>query len=168
MLQGRAVNATALQLSWQPPPVDEQNGVIRLYTVVLRESQTGQTIVYNTTMTQLTVGSLMPCMSYNWSVTPYTVGYGPVPRGYYSVNTQLIINGKFVMHVESFISKTNTTECSIFLVLYLSRQAELTRNHSCMMAYKITAIIISQAAHNSMQLNNQESHTYAIQVNECL
>ena len=168
MLQGRAVNATAVQLSWQPPPVDEQNGVIRLYTVVLHESQTGQTIVYNTTMTQFIVGSLMPCMSYNWNVTPYTVGYGPVPHGYYSVNTQLIINGKFIMHVESFISKTNTTECSIFLVLYLFRQAKLTRNHSCMMAYKITAINISQAAHNSMQLNNLESHTHAIQVNECL
>ena len=108
MLQGRAVNATAVQLSWQPPPVDEQNGVIRLYTVVLRESQTGQTMVYNTTMPQLTVGSLMPCMSYNWNVTPYTVGYGPVPQADYSVNTQPILNGKFIIHVESFISETVT------------------------------------------------------------
>lgn len=117
MLQGRAVNATAVQLSWQPPPVDEQNGVIRLYTVVLRESQTGRTMVYNTTMPMLTVGSLMPCMSYNWNVTPYTVGYGPVPRGYYSVNTQPILNGKFLIRVESFISKTvNTAECgAIFM-----------------------------------------------------
>ena len=117
MLQGRAVNATTVQLSWQPPPVDEQNGVIRLYTVVLRESQTGQTMVYNTTTLQLTVGSLMPCMSYNWSVTPYTVDYGPVPQGYYSVNTQPIINGKFLKHVESFISETvNTAECRYIYV----------------------------------------------------
>ena len=103
MLQGRAVNATAVQLSWQPPPMDEQNGIIRTYTVVLRETQTGRTMVYNTTMSQITVGQLMPCMSYNWNVTPYTVGYGPVPRGYYSVNTQPILNGKFLIHVDVFL-----------------------------------------------------------------
>ena len=104
ILQGRAVNATAVQLSWQPPPMDEQNGIIRTYTVVLRETQTGRTMVYNTTMSQITVGQLMPCMSYNWNVTPYTVGYGPVPRGYYSVNTQPILNGKFLLiHVDVFL-----------------------------------------------------------------
>ena len=125
MLQGRAVNATAVQLSWQPPPVDEQNGVIRLYTVILCESQTGQTVVYNTTMTQLTVGSLMPCMSYNWSVTPYTVGYGTVPQGYYSVNTQLIINGKFIMHVESFISKTKLNVVFFWCYIYPDKLSSL-------------------------------------------
>jgi len=92
-LQGLALNATAVQLSWQPPPSDELNGVLRFYTVTLREAQTGSTMEYNTTTPNITVDSLMPCTSYSWDVRAYTIGYGPPPLLSFSVNTLPIVNG---------------------------------------------------------------------------
>jgi len=94
-LQGIAVNSTALQLSWQPPSFDQLNGILRLYTVSLHESLTGQTMIYNTSASLFTVGSLIPCTMYSWNVMPYTIGYGPVSSGSYSVNTLPEINGMF-------------------------------------------------------------------------
>ena len=49
-LQGSAINSTAIQLSWQPPPSDELNGVLELYTVTLIEIPSGVMITYNTTL----------------------------------------------------------------------------------------------------------------------
>ena len=77
-LQGSAINSTAIQLSWQPPPSDELNGVLELYTVTLIEIPSGIMMTYNTTSSDITIGSLQPCSSYTWGVIPFTVGYGPV------------------------------------------------------------------------------------------
>jgi len=35
-------------------------------------------MTYNTTSSDITIGSLQPCSSYTWGVIPFTVGYGPV------------------------------------------------------------------------------------------
>ena len=70
--------ATAVTLSWQAPPSDETNGMLRMYTVRLQQPSNGQTLLYNTTSTGITIGSLTPCTNYIWSVIPYTIAYGRV------------------------------------------------------------------------------------------
>ena len=119
-LQGTAVNSTALQLSWQPPSSDQLNGILRLYTVSLHEDLTGQTTVYNTTASRLMVGSLIPCSTYSWSVMPYTIGYGPVSSGSYSVTTLPKINGMFStvqgITCNNTVGKRNCNACYIDVV----------------------------------------------------
>jgi len=69
-LQSSAINSTTIQLSWQPPPSDELNGVLELYTVTLIEIPSGTMMTYNTTSSDITIGSLQPCSSYTWGVIP--------------------------------------------------------------------------------------------------
>ena len=90
-LQSNTVSATVVQLSWQPIPTDELNGLLRLYTISLR-GLNGQAMSYNTTATNITIGSLTPCNNYIWNVKALTVGYSPVSLNS-SVTTLPLING---------------------------------------------------------------------------
>ena len=90
-LQGSAVNATAVQLSWQPVPSDELNGLLRSYTVTLQDLN-GRTTYYNTSTANIVIGSLTPCNNYNWNVKPLTIAYGPVSSNS-SVTTLPRVNG---------------------------------------------------------------------------
>ena len=95
-LQSSAINSTTIQLSWQPPPSDELNGVLKLYTVTLIEIPSGIMMTYNTTSSDIRIGSLVPCSSYTWGVIPFTVGYGPVSM-ISSVTTLPEVNGTSVV-----------------------------------------------------------------------
>ena len=97
-LQGSAINSTAIQLSWQPPPSDQLNGVFEFYTVTLTEIPSGVMMIYNTSSPSITIGSLVPCFTYTWDVTPFTVGYGPVSI-LSSVTTLPEVNGTPAMWI---------------------------------------------------------------------
>ena len=60
-----------------PPPQDDLNGVIRSYTILVLEVNTGNTTSYTSTETSLTVGFLHPYYQYQVSVAAVTVGQGP-------------------------------------------------------------------------------------------
>jgi len=90
-LQSNTISAAAVQLSWQPIPTDELNGLLRLYTISLH-GLNGQAMSYNTTATDITIGSLTPCNNYIWNVKALTVGYSPVSLNS-SVTTLPLING---------------------------------------------------------------------------
>ena len=72
-----AVTSRTATLSWDPPPYEEQNGVIREYMLTVNRSDTSFFTVLNTTMTQLTVENLFPFRTYLFTVTAQTTELGP-------------------------------------------------------------------------------------------
>ena len=74
---GAAVNSRSVALSWNPPPPEDQNGILRLYIVNITELETGRIIQHTTSATSLQVPLLHPYYTYQWRVSAYTVGEGP-------------------------------------------------------------------------------------------
>ena len=71
------VTSTTIKLSWLPPPSNSHNGIIRSYVVTLQETNTGTTLYYNVTDTEITVSSLHPYYSYECRIAAVTVSTGP-------------------------------------------------------------------------------------------
>ena len=76
-LNGSAVNSTSLFLSWEIPPSEQQNGIIRQYLVNVSELETGSGIELSTTDTNITVSGLHPFYHYECNVSAVTIGAGP-------------------------------------------------------------------------------------------
>ena len=68
-----------MELSWKPPPLDQQNGLIQSYTVVVFEvdTNTTQQIHQDYVQTSIVLTGLHPYYTYVVSVAAYTVGLGP-------------------------------------------------------------------------------------------
>ena len=72
------VLSTTIHLSWQPPPSDQQNGIIQSYIVIVLEVDTNMTMVIQDIMQHsISLPSLHPYYTYQISVAAYTVGVGP-------------------------------------------------------------------------------------------
>ena len=71
------VTSTSITLTWQPPPLESQNGIIRSYEIVLVETETATTSAYNTTETTMTISSLHPYYVYECRVAAVTDATGP-------------------------------------------------------------------------------------------
>ena len=71
------MNSRSVALSWNPPPPEDQNGILRFYTVNITELETGRIIQHTTPTTSLQVPLLHPYYTYQWKVSAYTVGEGP-------------------------------------------------------------------------------------------
>ena len=77
-LTNNTVSSTFVQLSWSPPPLEYQNGVIRRYNIIITNADTSQRVRETSTdQTSITVYSLHPHYNYTCSVAAYTVGVGP-------------------------------------------------------------------------------------------
>lgn len=71
-------DSQTLFLSWEPPSPEQQNGIIRQYTVTVIASNTGAVVTTVTVVaTTLRVSGLDPFTNYTCSVAAYTVGTGP-------------------------------------------------------------------------------------------
>lgn len=72
-------NASSITLSWNPPPFEHQNGLIRSYSIIVTHISSGfqQQITTNSGATNYTVGGLQPFMNYTFSLAAETVGLGP-------------------------------------------------------------------------------------------
>ena len=85
------ISSTKIYLSWSPPLIHQQNGLIQSYTITIYEIDTNTTIqqhqnvIYNT----ITLTNLHPNYQYVLSVAAYTVGLGPSS----SVATQTLEDG---------------------------------------------------------------------------
>lgn len=77
-----ALSSSSISLTWSPPPVASQNGIIRQYMINITEVDTGMEMVLYSTMPQLTVSSLHPFYTYRCRVSAFTVGYGPYTEGF--------------------------------------------------------------------------------------
>lgn len=76
----RPLNATALIITWEPPPPYAANGIIVAYTLRFTEVETRETerVERNGQQTVLTVSSLHPYYHYGVSISSNTsVGEGP-------------------------------------------------------------------------------------------
>ena len=76
-LDVRSQSSTILQLSWTPPPYENQNGLIREYRINITEIETGRVFPFLSTVTSLSVSDLHPAYTYRCAVAAYTVGIGP-------------------------------------------------------------------------------------------
>lgn len=76
-LQVNVVNSTFASVSWIPPSIDQQNGIITHYTVILYNDETGYTLSFNTTEVFLQLNNLHAFYNYECSVAAVTVSTGP-------------------------------------------------------------------------------------------
>ena len=82
------VLSTSVVLQWNPPPSDQQNGLIRHYIINISELETGQNYSLNTTsQTEQFISGLHPFYTYTFSVSAVTVASGPYSERY-TVQTQ--------------------------------------------------------------------------------
>ena len=67
----------SIYCTWNPPPQEDQNGVIIEYRINVTEVITGRIFVVTSTTTSVEITSLHPDYVYTWVVTAVTVGVGP-------------------------------------------------------------------------------------------
>ena len=85
---GVALSSHSILLTWDPPPAEEQNGIITGYLVNITELETGESSTMFTESNNLTLYSLQPFSTYGFLVSAQTVaGRGPTTR-LLSVTTQ--------------------------------------------------------------------------------
>ena len=81
-VQATPLSSTAFSLTWQPPPVDRQNGIILGYFINMTELDTGRhtQLIANTTSLSVNTG-LHPFYRYHFVIAAETViGRGPPSR----------------------------------------------------------------------------------------
>lgn len=66
----------SLNISWYPPPIEHQNGVIKYYVIDALELNTGLTYKYTSNFTWLFLDSLHPYYNYEFMFAAVTVGVG--------------------------------------------------------------------------------------------
>ena len=73
------LDSRSLQLSWNPPPDEHQNGEVLGYNITITAVTTGTKLQYNSiTSTSLTVSDLHPYNTYRCRVAAFTTaGTGP-------------------------------------------------------------------------------------------
>ena len=76
-LQGSAVNSTTIQLQWEPPPLADQNGVIRSYIINISVAETGSSFQQTSETIALYISNLHPFYTYTLTVAAVTIGPGP-------------------------------------------------------------------------------------------
>ena len=71
------MNSTAIQVQWEPPPLADQNGVIRSYIVNISVAETGSSFQQTSETTALYISNLHPFYTYTLTVAAVTIGPGP-------------------------------------------------------------------------------------------
>ncbi len=76
-VRGEATGPRTIRVSWDLPPEEDRNGLIRGNTINVTEVETGQTLTQNTGTSELEISTLHPYYHYNCAVAAITVGTGP-------------------------------------------------------------------------------------------
>lgn len=73
-----SVSSTVISVTWDPPAMYHQNGIIRGYFVQIQSYESNTLDVYNVTNdTEIIVTELKPYSMYYVSVAAYTIQIGP-------------------------------------------------------------------------------------------
>ena len=72
-----ALNSRSISLSWNPPLMEHQNGIIRQYIVKLVSLNTNESFTAVVTASHHTVYGLRPYTTYTCSVAAETIAVGP-------------------------------------------------------------------------------------------
>ena len=81
-----ALSSTSLSISWDPPALDSQNGIITEYRINITELETGNVISLISFNTFITVQFLHPYYTYASVVSAVTNAEGP-PSGVLVITT---------------------------------------------------------------------------------
>ncbi len=101
------VGSTHVNISWQPPPVEHQNGVIRLYqlTLTLHSSITDmEDLTFHTALAAIDIPDLLPHHNYTFVLSAVTLVRGPESAVF---RFQTLEDGMYV-HVPSFAAHMNS------------------------------------------------------------
>lgn len=71
------INATAIFLSWEPPPSENRNGIIRQYIVELHAAELYENITVTSMERSVTLTNLRPYTLYECRVAAETILVGP-------------------------------------------------------------------------------------------
>ena len=71
------LDPTTVSVSWNPPPLGFQNGIIRNYTIRYYEIQTNIVFTITSQNTSATIVSLHPYYNYSISIAAFTILTGP-------------------------------------------------------------------------------------------
>ena len=73
-----ASSSRSATVTWDPPPIPQQNGIIILYTINVTVADSGEMFQLTSTTTSLTVSTLQPFTTYFCIIAASTsVGMGP-------------------------------------------------------------------------------------------
>ena len=81
-------------LSWEPPPVEQQNGAIQSYVIGVTEADSGREYNVTSLVTTHAVGSLHPYYTYSFRIAAVTIGIGPYSH---PINTTTLEAGKYTV-----------------------------------------------------------------------
>ena len=68
---------SSVDLAWDAPPYEMQNGRIRHYNVEITEDETGNVLEFTTNYTSITIDDLAPFHTYTCTVSAVTTSNGP-------------------------------------------------------------------------------------------
>ena len=77
-----AVDSFTLNITWSQPPIDQINGIIQHYIVLVSVLETSNQFQYNSSDTSLLLTKLHPYYTYTVLVAAVTVSVGPYSIGY--------------------------------------------------------------------------------------
>lgn len=80
-----------LTLTWNAPPFEETNGIIRYYMIRVSELETGTSFFVTSNETEVTIPELHPYYTYECNVAAYTIDLGPYST---SITIQLLEEGE--------------------------------------------------------------------------
>ena len=81
-IQAQPIDSRSLLLAWEPPLVQEQNGVIQEYLINISVVETGDEFQYRSTNTTLIVEDLHPHYIYSLVISAVTISPGPYSEVY--------------------------------------------------------------------------------------
>ena len=70
-----------MNITWEPPPTDQTNGIIDYYAIRVHASDTAEEFNYEASETQLILSELHPYYTYTVYVAAFTVSLGPYSAG---------------------------------------------------------------------------------------
>ncbi len=75
-------SASTLNLTWYPPPVEKQNGIILYYKIQMIELETSTVSEFTSSFTHLYLTNLHPYYSYTFTMAAVTIADGPFSTGF--------------------------------------------------------------------------------------
>ena len=106
-----ATGPRSLYLEWGLPPPVTHNGVIRSFTIVLLEVDTGLTISYDAVNTSKSISSLHPYYMYQCEVHAFTVRNGPPSEPVYITTLEDGMPARIVCAWGGMLESTALLQC---------------------------------------------------------
>ena len=90
---GIALSPTSIHITWDPPILQDHNGVIREYRINITEALTGLQIQEITNQTQIIIDGLKPYHIYHCYIVAITVASGPFTKTF---NVTTLQDGMYI------------------------------------------------------------------------